>query len=347
MSHITVDDLADAALLYCEKPEWQDVTPVPQYDGILFNLSVDVLIVVLADKDATDYFRAVVKSDEISERVLQLTEDIIRLNPAHYSAWQFRYRTLIALKSNLDAELALMDVLAIQFLKTYQVWHHRRLILTALHGASPSESLDAAAKELHFITRALDTDTKNYHTWSYRQWLLAFFDDEALWEGELPYVEKLLDVDVRNNSAWHHRYYVVWGRVRANGEVDQEEVLKGEIAYTKDQIAGAPNNPSAWNYLRGVLEHTKQPFSSVQTFVELYAAPARKTAEDVVVDLDNPGPGPDAHLPCVAALEFLADIYEAAGGEQKKAVEIWKSLANEHDNMRKKFWEFRIKDAST
>lgn len=40
-----------------------------------------------ADKDATDYFRGIVKSEEMSPRVLELTEHIIRLNPAHYSAW--------------------------------------------------------------------------------------------------------------------------------------------------------------------------------------------------------------------------------------------------------------------
>jgi protein farnesyltransferase/geranylgeranyltransferase type-1 subunit alpha len=41
----------------------------------------------VADKDATDYFRGIVKTGEMSNRVLELTEDIIRLNPAHYSAW--------------------------------------------------------------------------------------------------------------------------------------------------------------------------------------------------------------------------------------------------------------------
>ena len=41
----------------------------------------------LVDKDATDYFRGIVKTGEQSERVLELTETIIRMNPAHYSAW--------------------------------------------------------------------------------------------------------------------------------------------------------------------------------------------------------------------------------------------------------------------
>ena len=143
---------------------------------------------------------------------------------------QYRYRIIIALKCPLDVELKLMDEIAIQFLKTYQVWHHRRLILTALHQSSSPDALKIAAKELEFITDALSTDTKNYHTWSYRQWLLAFFDKEELWQGEIAYVEDLLETDVRNNSAWHHRYFVVFGRVRVN-EVDQEGVFKRELSY--------------------------------------------------------------------------------------------------------------------
>lgn len=34
-----------------------------------------------------DYFRAILQKEEYSERVLSLTEHIIRMNPAHYSVW--------------------------------------------------------------------------------------------------------------------------------------------------------------------------------------------------------------------------------------------------------------------
>ena len=33
------------------------------------------------------YFRAIVTEDEKSLRVLELTQHIIRLNPAHYTVW--------------------------------------------------------------------------------------------------------------------------------------------------------------------------------------------------------------------------------------------------------------------
>ncbi|KAL4245673.1 protein prenyltransferase subunit alpha family protein [Abortiporus biennis] len=328
--------------LYSERPEWADVTPVPQYQGLN---PIAPIFYTPQYKDATEYFRGVISTGEKSERVLELTEAIIRMNPAHYTAWQYRYQTLIALKSPLDLELKLMDGIAIQFLKTYQVWHHRRLLLTALHDTpSSSSSQPAALAELAFISRVLMVDSKNYHTWSYRQWLLSYFDDVHLWTGEISFVERLLEEDVRNNSAWHHRFFVVFGRGQQQGEEDRPEVLKRELGYTKDQISLAPNNPSAWNYLRGILEQTKTPFSNLESFVQLYVS--SEPPKQDILDLENPAPGESAELPCVAALEFLADIHEQAGADRvQKAIEIWKSLGDKYDTMRKKYWEYRIREA--
>jgi protein farnesyltransferase/geranylgeranyltransferase type-1 subunit alpha len=41
----------------------------------------------MPDRDHMDYFRAVLASGEKSERVLELTEDIIDMVPGHYSVW--------------------------------------------------------------------------------------------------------------------------------------------------------------------------------------------------------------------------------------------------------------------
>jgi protein farnesyltransferase/geranylgeranyltransferase type-1 subunit alpha len=126
----------------------------------------------------------------------------------------------------------------------------------------------------------LRVDSKNYHTWVYRQWTLAYFgglpkaseieasnDSTAgkfpdLWKGELDFVDKLLKEDARNNSAWNHRYFCIFanGWSKINPERCQEwwnlgktfdQIVKAEIAYAKEQIATIPNNGSAWNYLRG------------------------------------------------------------------------------------------------
>jgi protein farnesyltransferase/geranylgeranyltransferase type-1 subunit alpha len=142
-----------------------------------------------------------------------------------------RYKTLIALGLPLEDERARMDDWAIRYLKNYQVWHHRRLLLAALraqHAADPAALHALARHELDFVARALRTDEKNYHTWAYRQWILASAADAALWADELPWVTGLLADDVRNNSAWHHRFYVVW-QSGVPGTTDAPAVLAREL----------------------------------------------------------------------------------------------------------------------
>lgn len=92
--------------------------------------------------------------------------------------------------------------------------------------------------------------------------------------------------------------------------------------FVKERIAIAPNNASVWNYLRGVLDHAKIPYSELQAFVLPYSLsqPPLGTPPEVV-DLESPLPSKDSQLPCVAAVEFMADIHEAAG-ELVKATEV-------------------------
>jgi protein farnesyltransferase/geranylgeranyltransferase type-1 subunit alpha len=121
------------------------------------------------------------------------------------------------LNAPLDLELHLMDELAIGHLKTYQVWHHRRLIITQTCKPAP---------ELTFIADTLKTDANNYHTWSYRQWLLAHFNGEDLWAGEIDFVDGMLEHDVRNNLAWHHWFFTVFSCGVRWGDEDREVVAR-------------------------------------------------------------------------------------------------------------------------
>jgi protein farnesyltransferase/geranylgeranyltransferase type-1 subunit alpha len=140
----------------------------------------------------------------------------------HVVERQYRYETLIAISAPLEPELVLTNALTKASPKTYQVWHHRQLLLTALRDPIP---------ELAFNEEVLKADAKNYHTWSHRQWVLAHFDQPELWAGELPLVERLLTEDVRNNSAWHHRFFVSFenGSKGGTGE-GADEAVRRELA---------------------------------------------------------------------------------------------------------------------
>lgn len=113
----------------------------------------------------------------------------------------------------LASEFSSIDELAVQFLKTCQTWHPRRLCACSRHNPfvrSPSSS--AASKS-----------TQTTHTRRYRQWLLTSCygpgaaTDEAnvhsVWMTEHDFVDGMVSQDARNNSAWHYRFFVVYGVV--------------------------------------------------------------------------------------------------------------------------------------
>jgi len=219
---------------YSERPEWADVTPLPQDDG-----PSPVVQIAYTDrfKDVYDFFRAVLKSGEKSERVLALTEDALELNPANYTVWHYRREVLKAIDADLKAELKYCRDIIEDHPKNYQVWQHRRVLV---------EWLNDSGSELRFTELILAQDQKNYHAWQHRQWVLGTF---KLFENELAFIDRLLTDDIRNNSAWNQRFFVNsrtggWGK----------EVVEKEVKFSLDKIQLVKRNESAWNYLRGVLD---------------------------------------------------------------------------------------------
>jgi protein farnesyltransferase/geranylgeranyltransferase type-1 subunit alpha len=82
------------------REQWADITPIPQDDGpdplvpIMYSTECElprwhaaVTLLIRLDRDAMDHFRAISLAKEHSERALELTEAIIRMNPAHYTVW--------------------------------------------------------------------------------------------------------------------------------------------------------------------------------------------------------------------------------------------------------------------
>ena len=240
-----------------------------------------------------DLFRAVLQRNELSPRTLLLSEAVIDVNSANYSAWHFRRLCLEALHSDLSAELEWVAGVARDTPKNYQLWHHRRTLLERLADCSPQR----AFTELSLTAEVLQSDSKNYHAWSHRQWCLHFFSrpspleaaaargDENrdgsvelpkhadVFAAELVFVEGLLKEDVRNNSAWNQRFFVRTHAPRSEEASSHappasslpsthtasqvhplsSSMLLEDLSYVGSKLVLAPNNESPWNYIEGLM----------------------------------------------------------------------------------------------
>ncbi|KAI8903732.1 hypothetical protein EDD86DRAFT_230568 [Gorgonomyces haynaldii] len=197
-----------------------------------------------------DIFRGICKRGEYSERVLELTWDIIQDNPGHYTVWKYRLDTLKHLKSSIPAERDRLERLASENPKSYQLWHHRQAL--AEMECNPQE-------EMVFLDLMIAEDSKNYHAWAYRQWLVKKFD---LFQQDLQDTTRLIEEDVRNNSAWNQRYFCY--------KHTQLLDLEKETAFCQKMIQMAPSNPAPWNYLRAIYELKHTPLDSLSGFCDQY-----------------------------------------------------------------------------
>lgn len=84
---------------YASDPTWSTIDPIPLDDGSNYYADtaeseeqprvLPLATIYYSDEytEATAYLRAVMAENEVSERALALTEDVIRMNPAHYTVW--------------------------------------------------------------------------------------------------------------------------------------------------------------------------------------------------------------------------------------------------------------------
>lgn len=73
---------------YSSNPEWASVQPIPLNDGSETG-TMPLATIAYSEEylEAMSYLRAVMAANEMSERAFKLTEDIIFMNPAHYTVW--------------------------------------------------------------------------------------------------------------------------------------------------------------------------------------------------------------------------------------------------------------------
>lgn len=329
-------------------------------------------------------FRRVLHDGEYSERSLLLSSEVIQHNAANYTAWQYRRTCLGELhkaaseEARRDAWRQEKDYCTVQCLrnmKNYQVWFHRRACAIGMSGAADGAGTPNAdaREEMDFIASIIREDNKNYHAWGYRQWALAHFskDFPAFWDEELTFVNTLIESDLRNNSAWNQSqsppaiappsphqkrvcaisyveplsstdsgYFVL----KNTADLTSQELLSSELEYAFSYLKKAPNNPSPWAYIEGLVGPVGfSSFPQLRSYCEALGnppAPEAQSSGQVI------GAASTADH-CVPALALLARILQSSNVASD--VSAAKALCTEltsMDPVRARFWRWRAAPAS-
>ncbi|KAL3994099.1 Protein prenyltransferase alpha subunit repeat family protein [Acanthocheilonema viteae] len=295
---------------YRDDPEWDDVHPIPLTDDEQAAVRIETSD---AFNDAFMYLRAVVLSEEMSERAFNLTAKCIDLNPANYTVWQYRRSLLKALNKDLNKEFNFIAEVIEENPKNYQVWHHRRTLV---------EWTNDASRELDFTARMIEDEAKNYHSWQHRQWVIEKF--KLFSQQELDYSAGLLIEDMRNNSAWNYRYFILQGL----DALKDPSVLNREILMTQSMIKKIPSNESAWNFLSGILldKGVSSRVDVMQFCLELGEQKRVPLCLSFLVDI------------LIERIEKKIEVKDSAA----QAVQVLQEL-KELDPIRKRYWDYNEK----
>lgn len=279
-------------------------------------------------KTAMSYLRALMAAVEFSERSLLLTRYIIDLNPAHYTVWTFRFDSLVSLSTGSSSTTTtrtgilwdelryIAEMARDRSSKNYQLWHHRECVIRKLGDCNIVE-------EKLFLNEMLDQDAKNYHVWSFRQWLTTAVP--LFKRGEQEFTKLMIRADPYNNSAWNHRFFVLFDLEpdptlpSTTPSTIEKKEKKEEVEFVKGQIEANPDNASAWYYLRGMYRLRGDDESMITS----------STLVDWVTYFTD----------SVPAQSFLLDYYTRTDQMEcaKKVIERVKIL----DPIRSRYWHYR------
>jgi|TARA_B110000977_G_scaffold107135_1_gene139521 protein farnesyltransferase/geranylgeranyltransferase type-1 subunit alpha len=171
----------------------------------------------------------------------------------------------------------------------------------------------------------------------------------------LAFTEQKIEQDVRNNSAWTERFVVAFGvwddcggdTKRERGSDDFSKIVTDEIAFAETRIAMAPDNESAWSYLRGIARLSACRYDrNIQTRVEGIARGFARGFSDAKLEaesVDGAGEKNDVDVDatasqktCRQALSFLCEIL----GDSAEKELMLKTLL-EIDPIRGNYWAWK------
>ena len=237
---------------------------------------------IKAYRDLDGQIRTQAASWSYGPALFQLTTELLRLNPEHYTTWNIRRRCLtLALltktsnhqgpeipveASDLDgqesdvsvlkSELAFTVPLLMKFPKCYWIWGFREWILSqAVLRLAVPVAREIWEAELGLTSAMLDRDQRNFHAWDYRRIVVAKLESpqlrgKSMAEDEFAYTTRMIRLNLSNFSAWHNRSQLIPRLLDERGANDETRAafLLEELSYVGGGLNVDPGDQSLWYY---------------------------------------------------------------------------------------------------
>ena len=309
---------------YHDRAEWKDVTPVDQPQATpLCPIRKNAYVA-----EVQGYMKAMLNADERSERALNLTRDAIAISKSDFVAWYYRRNILLSL-GRVDlfkAELDFIDQVASKAPKNYQLYYHREAVVSFLQKHMDAEAFAKLLdSDLNWCTKVIGTDSKNYHAWSYRQWVITSFPEASDLAKEKKFIAFAIKFDPYNNSAWNYRFYMRY--IISGAAVVPEDVME-DLEYTITLISRSPNNPAPWNYLDSLMA-----LPCVRED-KLFLARVKAFADEAC----------SKYPVCSHCVVLLSDILGMEGNQEQRIC-LLERLRESVDTIRAKYWDSLINEA--
>lgn len=237
-----------------------------------------------------------ISQEIITRDTLALTAKLLIWNPEYYTIWNHRKHVLQSLLSSspsksederhthvqelLTADLQFLLPLLMKYPKCYWIWNYR---VWLLHQSSSNLPLEITqvfwTKELGLVGKMLSRDSRNFHGWDYRRFVISELRklaktrtekqppkaelpteepasapevdaNASLTESEFSYCTKMIQSNLSNFSAWHNRSTLIPRLLNERGADDESRraFFDQELALIQNALFTDPYDQSLWFY---------------------------------------------------------------------------------------------------
>ena len=304
------------------------------------------------DRAKIAHYRALTKKvlDNKAEKVftkeaLQDTTVLLDLNPEFNAVWNYRRNIFNHLFAGnvldrceaLNTDLLVAMEMMKRFPKCYWIWNHRRWCLETLDETKNADW----NRELAIVLKVLMMDSRNFHGWQYRRYVVSHLEQEARSKEphsgteleislrEFQYTTETINKSTANFSAWHNRTKLIAKILKLLSEenfkmatTDEKaagvfqsasKLLKHELDLVKTGMFMDAEDTSVWLYMQWLL--TDEIFVGALP-KDIYRELLQQQLKDVneLNDLEKDDTGRD-NVWCLKTIIFLKTLLSRESDE--------------------------------